>query len=267
MGGTVAVGQPARSAVDNIAVLAALGVLAYGASMLTHELIGHGGVCAFAGGHTTRLSAWGEACSIQPVGIEAAGPGVQFLGGMVAWGLLRLVPERFGTLRHLLWLTMVFDLLVASGYLVLSAITGFGDAAIVIAGLTPPLLWRVLLGMFGGGLYYGSMWLCAYELRRTAGSDIVRLKRLTVVPYIAAGMIALAGGALNRTLPPAAGLELAAASAFGGAFGLVRLPDLQQSLRRVTPGRTALLPASVAWSIAGALSAMAFILLLGRGIG
>jgi hypothetical protein len=262
MSGAIAVGQPAKSAVDNIVVLAALGALAYGASMLTHELIGHGGVCALAGGHTTRLSAWGEACSIQPAGIEAAGPGVQFLGGLVAWGVLRLVPARFGTLRHLLWLTMVFDLLIASGYLVLSAATGFA-----IAGLSPPFVWRIVLGVVGGALYYGSMWLCAYELRRSAGSDIVRLKRLTVVPYIAAGVIALAGGALNRTLPPAVGLELAAASAFAGAFGLIRLPDLQQSLRSVTPGVAAPLPPSLVWSIAGVLGAVAFVLVLGRGLG
>jgi Na+-transporting NADH:ubiquinone oxidoreductase subunit NqrD len=266
MSGTIAVGQPATSAVDNIAVLAALGVLAYGASMLTHELLGHGTVCALGGGHTIRLSAWGEACSIQPAGIAAAGPTVQFLGGLTAWGVLRAVPGRFAALRHLLWLVMVFDLLVSSGYLVLSAVTGFGDAAVVIAGLAPVPLWRVLLFVLGAGLYYGSMLLCAAELRRFAGDDVARLKRLTVIPYIAAGIVALAGGALNRTLPPLAGLELAAASAFGGAFGLIRLPDLQQSLRRVTPGPIVLLQPSVVWMAAGALGAVAFVLLLGRGI-
>jgi hypothetical protein len=57
-------------------MLGALGILAYVASMMTHEALGHGAYCFSLGGHNVMLTAWGEGCSVRPRGIEAAGPGV-----------------------------------------------------------------------------------------------------------------------------------------------------------------------------------------------
>jgi hypothetical protein len=66
---------------DNPIMLGALGILAYAASMMTHEALGHGGYCLARGGHNVMLTGWGEGCSIHPPGIEAAGPGAQFGAG------------------------------------------------------------------------------------------------------------------------------------------------------------------------------------------
>ncbi|MGA2564928.1 MAG: hypothetical protein ABSF96_15360, partial [Steroidobacteraceae bacterium] len=56
-------GQLAQDRVtDNGIVLGALGILAYAASMMTHEALGHGVYCLAAGGHNTGLSAWAEGC-------------------------------------------------------------------------------------------------------------------------------------------------------------------------------------------------------------
>lgn len=60
-------------------MLAAMGILAYAASMMTHEALGHGGYCLAVGGRNVMLTVWGERCEFPGVpatGIEAAGPGV-----------------------------------------------------------------------------------------------------------------------------------------------------------------------------------------------
>jgi hypothetical protein len=38
-------------------MLGALGILAYAASMMTHEALGHGGYCLALGGHNVMLTA------------------------------------------------------------------------------------------------------------------------------------------------------------------------------------------------------------------
>src|ERR1700744_2183891 len=152
-----------RTASDNILTIVALSALAYGLSMFMHEAVGHGGVCALAGGHTTMLSAWGERCSIQPAGIEAAGPGVQFGSALIAWIFLRAMPERLVALRLWFLLFMAFGLLISSGYVLMSGVTGFGDAAVIIAGLSPQGWWRAGLVVGGATTYYASMWICGLE--------------------------------------------------------------------------------------------------------
>ena len=119
---------------DNAVVLGALGVLAYAASMMTHEALGHGVYCLAAGGHNTGLTAWAEGCNLHPIGMEAAGPGLQFGAGLLSGIVLRLLSPDAARLRYFLWLYMVFDLFIASGYVAFSGVTNFGDSAIIIGG-------------------------------------------------------------------------------------------------------------------------------------
>lgn len=160
--------RPAASG-DSGVMLAALGMLAYIASIMTHEALGHGGYCLVAGGHTTMLTGWWETCrfpSLPPAGIKAAGPGVQFCSGLVAWMLLHLVSPGANRLRYLLWLLMVFGLLISSAYVVFSGVTGLGGAAEIVAGLHPAIAWRGGLFLVGGVVYYLSMRAAAFELQR-----------------------------------------------------------------------------------------------------
>jgi hypothetical protein len=139
---------------DHALVLGALGILAYAASMMTHEALGHGVYCLAAGGHNTGLSAWAEGCNLHPAGIEAAGPGLQFAAGMFAWLVLRQLSPDAATLRYFFWLYMVFDLFISSGYIAFSGVTDFGDAATIIAGFRPHIVWRVVLVLLGAATYY-----------------------------------------------------------------------------------------------------------------
>jgi len=190
---------------DNAFMLGALGMLAYAASMMTHEALGHGGFCLFAGGHNAMLTAWGERCSFpnaQPPGIEAAGPALQFAAGLLTWWTLSRLSVNATVLRYLLWLYMVFNLFVSSGYVAFGGVTDFGDAAAIIGGLNPHWLWHGGLIVLGGTAYYLSMRIAASELKRFAtipgGSRPVF--RLVATPYLSVGVFACCAAMLNRTM-------------------------------------------------------------------
>jgi len=253
---------------DNAWMLAALGILAYVASMMTHEALGHGGYCLAFGGHNVMLTAWGESCDLRAPGIEAAGPGVQFGAGLLAWSMFHRVSRNAARLRYFLWLYMVFNLFVSCGYVLFSGVTNFGDAAVLVAGLQPPIVWRGALVLLGSLGYFLSMRVAAAELKGFVGADDAskRLWRLVWIPYVAAGAFACCGGALNQTMGHGAAIGLAAASSFGAGFGLLRLPDMQ---RGMTPKNS--LPAhyvawSVAWGGAAALTIALFLFFIAPGL-
>jgi hypothetical protein len=267
---TAAVSQNAKSSDDAI-TLGALGILAYVASMMTHEALGHGASCLLAGGHNVMLSGWAEGCNLHPLplGITAADPAVQFGAGLLAWlALRRLAPGGSVVKRSFLWLYMVFDLFISSGYVAFSGVTGFGDSAVLIAGLSPRWPWRTLLVVVGALVYYLSMRVALLELRPFLGSDDdQRLRRFVWIPYLTAGLLACCAGVLNRTMAPGIALGLAAASSFGAGFGMLRLRELQ---RRVVigaplPGRY--IRRSIAWVVVAIVVGAGFVFVLGPGIG
>jgi hypothetical protein len=248
-------------------MLCALGILAYAASMMTHEALGHGVYCLAAGGHNTGLTAWQEGCSLHPAGIEAAGPGLQFVAGLLAWLVLRLLSRDKANLRYFFWLYMVFDLFISSGYVAFSGATDFGDAAEIIAEIRPHIAWRGVLVLLGAATYHVSMRATALELGRFAGADRGgrRLLRLVSIPYAAAGVFACCSAALSRTMPTGAAIGLAAASSLGAGLGMFRLPAMQAEAGGA-PERSIYLKWSAAWVLAAAVVAAVFLIFLGPGL-
>jgi hypothetical protein len=262
---------PENAPKDSAFVLGALGILAYAASMMTHEALGHGGFCLAAGGHNAMLTAWAERCNfpnVQPSGIEAAGPGLQFGAGVLAWLLSHRLPAEAVRLRYFFLLYMIFSLFVSSGYVAFSGIADFGDAAVIIASLEPHIIWRGVLILLGAGVYYMSMRLAASELKRFVGThdDSRSLFRLVWIPYVTAGVFACCAGALNRTMAPGVALGLAAASSFGAGCGMLRLPDMQRQM----PMRTTIAGGYLSWSVGWVLAALvvvaAFLFIIGPGV-
>jgi hypothetical protein len=253
---------------DNGLMLAALGILAYAASMMTHEALGHGGYCLAFGGHNVMLTAWGESCDLRAPGIEAAGPGLQFGAGLLTWFVLRSVSSITGRLHYFVWLYMAFDLFVSSGYVAFSGVANFGDAAVLIAGLQPSAVWRGGLVVLGSVSYFLSMRAAASELKRFSGSDGEggRLWRLVFIPYAAAGVFACCSGALNQTMEHGTVIGLAAASSFGAGFGLLRLPDMQRGLPSNETSPAHYLTWNAAWGIAAAVTVTLFLLFIGPGL-
>ncbi len=271
-------------------LLAALGILAYAASTMTHEALGHGGYCRAAGGHTVMLTPWMEDCSFPsaaPLGVKAAGPGVQFGAGLLAWLVLSLLPRTMTRLRCFVWLYMVFDLLISSGYVAFSGVTNLGDAAELVAGHHPAVVWRAGLVLLGSAVYFLSMRAGAVELRRLAGppGGDGRQFRLVWIPYCAAGVLACCTGALSGVLGHGAArglavatsfqramgdgtvLGLAALSSFGAASGMLALPAMQRGVsggRSSTPADS--LRWSAAWGLVAAAVVVAFVFFLGPGV-
>jgi hypothetical protein len=257
------------SAKDSAAMLISIGIVAYAASMMTHEALGHGIFCIAAGGQNVLLGSLGERCSFQPRGIEVAGPAVQFASGLIAWFALRNLRPHHALLRHFLWLYMVFGLLVSSGYVAFSGVTDFGDAAVLIAGREPHTLWRGALVLFGAWIYFLSMRATASELRCVEGKDGVgrRIRRLIWIPYLSAGVLACCASALNRTMPASLALGLAAASSFGAGCGMVAMPRLRRRMAIQTLPPVEYIEWNVAWAISATAVAASFIFLLGPGLG
>ena len=254
---------------DSTVMLVLLATLAYAASMMTHEALGHGAYCLAAGGHTVMLSGWMERCTVSGGrGIKAAGPGVQFGAGLLAWLVLRRLPLHAANLRFVVWLFMTFSLLISSSYVAFSGLTRIGDAAEYIAGQHSPLRWRGALILCGSLVYFAAMKAAAFELKRFCGRDLgePRLWRLVSIPYVAAGCFACCSGALNTTMPPGAALGFALASTFGAGSGLFGLPNMQR--RPAPPIRSApiYLTWSAPWGVAAALVILAYLLFLGPGV-
>ena len=249
-------------------LLGALGILAYAASMMTHEALGHGAYCVALGGHNVMLTAWREGCSSHPPGIEAAGPGMQFGSGLLAWLVLQRLPRGTARLRYFLWLYMVFNLLVSSGYVAFSGVTDFGDAAVIIAGLKAHIVWRGVLILFGAVVYFLSMRATALELKRFAGLEdgSRRLFRLVWIPYVTAGAFACCAGALNQTMGHGAAIGLAAASSFGAGLGMLWLPDMQRGMALSALAPSVYLRWSAAWAVAAAVVVVAFLFFIGPGL-
>ena len=272
---------------DSGLMLAAFGMLAYIASIMTHEALGHGGYCLATGGHNTMLTGWWETCRFpgEPqLGMKAAGPGLQFVAGLVAWRMLYRVSPRANHLRYLLWLYMVFNLLISSGYVAFSGVTGLGDAAELTARLHPAAAWRGGLFLLGGVLYFLSMRATAYELKRWAGSNnsIGRIFRLVWIPYVAAGVLACSTGLLTQTMgatglavaAPAMNqamgrgsvLLLAALSSFGAASGMFGLPNMQSTLVAPPVSPAVFLTWSTRWGLVAATTVLAFVRFIGPGL-
>jgi hypothetical protein len=271
---------------DSAAMLAALGILAYAAAMMAHEALGHGGYCLAIGGHNTLITPWSETChfpaSPRP-GIKAAGPGVQFGVGLLAWLALYRVSPNAARLRYFLWLCMTLCLFLSTGYVALTGILNAGDAAELLAPLHRPLLWRSVMILLGSTLYFVSMRAAAYELRRFAGSDhgTHRLFRLVWVPYASVGVFACCTVAMNRIMGhgvsglgvASPGLDrtvglvgLALASSFGAGSGLFGLPPMA---RRGLLGNSS--PAqyvrwSAAWGIIAGAVFLLFLFKIGPGL-
>ena len=249
---------------DSAMMLAALGILAYAASMMTHEALGHGVYCLAAGGRNVMLTAWRESCDFPGVhgsGIEAAGLGVQFGAGLLAWLVLYLLYPDATRLRYFFWLYMVFNMLVSFGYVAFSGVTDFGDAAVIIAGLHPHIVWRAGLILLGSSVYFLSMRAAALELKRFAGLDDGnrRLFHLVWIPYATAGVFACCTGALNRTMGHGTAIGLAAASSFGGGLGILSLPAMQRGMASKGRSPTVYLNWSAAWGVVAAVVIVVFL--------
>ena len=166
---------------------------------------------------------------------------------------------------------MTFNLFHVGGYFLFSGIGNIGDWAAVVAGWQPAWAWRVGLAALGIVTYFFLFVpLSLRELRPFLGKDakirVRRARQLTVTPYLTAGVLACAAGALNP-VGPLLILISAAAASFGGNSGLAWMWNLLDGPR--IPSSEFQMPEierSPGWIIAAVVLAIGFIAGLGPGV-
>ena len=258
------------------ATLVAIAVVAYALANLVHEGLGHGGACLLAGGRPVALSAIHFESDLGSLDVTArkwlaaGGTLANVVVGLLALVALRARRGSSGAGRYFLWLLMTLDLLQAAGYWLFSGIASIGDWGVVIAGLEPRWAFRLGLAVLGGAAYWGTVVLSLRELQPFLGAGRGQWRRavpLTVIPYLAGGILYVAAGIPN----PVGWLLVlisAAAASFGGASALAWMAQLLRNETRYPPreGEALALPRSVPWLAAGLLVALLFVGVLGPGI-
>ena len=256
--------------------LVAIAVAAFALANLVHEGVGHGGTCLLAGGRALALSAIhfdGDLGGLDPAAgkwVAAGGTLANLALGLVAWAALRAFRGAPGPARVFLWLSMTVNLMQAAGYWLFSGLGRIGDWAVVIDGWTPHWAFRLGLAALGVSAYWGIVQLSLRELSPLLGPGPGRWRRgvpLTVIPYLAGGILYVAAGLLNP-VGPLLVLISAAAASFGGTSGLAWMAQLLRDERRFPPhdGPALGIPRSVPWLAAGAAIALLFVGVLGPGV-
>ena len=255
--------------VDDALTLVSLGIVAFVIAIVTHEGLGHGLATLAVGGKPVMLTT----CYFSSSGslskwIPAAGGIANVIMGLLSVLVLRLLRTVKPHIRFFLVLVAAFNLLFAAGYPAYSGIAAFGDWAAVISGLSPAWLWRVLLVAFSVISYYLSLRLLAVEMRPFCGLNLqeaqTRLRRITLIPFLAALAAASLAGALNP-----AGWTVIFTDALPGAaaaFGLTRLDHFLQARASDSSLPAGAITRSWGWILAAGAILSFFVGVLGPGI-
>jgi hypothetical protein len=263
--------SPSREATKpDLLTIAAVAIVAAVLTDFVHEGLGHGGMCVATGGQPLVLSTVHFECSADTRLVAAGGTLANLIVGALSWAVMRAVKQS-ARWRYLLWLLMTFNLFDVGGYFLFSGIGNIGDWAAVVAGWQPAWGWRVALAALGIVTYFFLFVpLCLRALRPFLGKDakirVRRARQLTLVPYLASGVLSCVAGVFNP-VGPLLILISAAAASFGGHSGLAWMWTLLKNPR--IPSSEFGMPEierSLGWVIAAVVLAIGFIAGLGPGV-
>jgi len=251
----------------NLWTVIAVGIVAYAACDMVHEVLGHGVACALTGGHAISLSTVALQTESESRIVAAAGSVANVIAGLLSLLAFRR-GSRFSPSRLFLWVFASTNLLNGTGYLLFSGILDYGDWAVVIAGLEPHWVWRVLLAVAGAVTYVGVVRLIAAEMVRLVRSGDVSRREvgaLVFPAYVAGGLLFVAGSALNP-IGPSLILLSGVSSGFGAMAGLAYVPKLVEVRTGEVENAAVPLGLSLGWVIAGLLVAAVFVAVFGPGV-
>lgn len=221
--------------------------------------------CLLMNGHITLLAPLYMRCSIDSPAMVAAGPGMNVLAGLISLVALRIWPGRGQTARYFFWLCLIFNWLVASGYLLVGAVTTFGDWGVLFAGVRPAWAWRLPAIVIALCAYSGAITCAKKEFHRFDNPDSFTrraLARVVLIPTGAAAAIAVIAecygqGARLWGLMLALGCTLCVGLTVMGIGGATGTRTIENSFLRIEFSTTAL--------ALGVAVAAAFILCIGPG--
>lgn len=264
-----------RATAFDVPTILAVGMVVYAVKNVLHEGVGHGGACVLVGCEPQGLSsAWflGSHELVSAWGVRAikAGGTLANLGFAVAllpvWRSISRSRRTGGTLAYFVWLSIVTNLFVGGGYMMVDPIGGFGDWSAFLAGLSPDLPIRIGIVAIGlavsiAGLRFGARTIDAFlgseDRRRSA-------RWLCLGPYAVGGLVYPLAAAWNPGGPIF--VLTSALATLGGTAWLVWLAFLAKPHARQGAMPTIPLPRSPGWIVAGLVAAVVTIAVLGPGI-
>jgi hypothetical protein len=246
-----------QSRIRGYGTLAAIAAVAFIVACVSHEAVGHGGMCLAIGGRITLLTSVYFRCTNGGPLTDAAGPLMNLIVGAACWLLARNRPLASQS-RLFFVLAMAFNLFWGGGYFIFSAVTNTGDWAFVLRDLSlePRWLWRLLMGALGVGIYVGAVQAVGRHF--PPGTPLVW-------PYLVAGIVSCVA-ALFYVGPVLPAVREAARESFEANVGLLFVAYRRSKQDNVSSSPI-LAAHSNGWLIFSALVTMLFFLLLGRGCG
>ena len=265
---------PFSAAGDDLVTVAAIAALAFVATDVAHEVVGHGVGFLLAGGRTGILTTTRLIADRQ---LPTPGWRIFDLGGPfgnLTWAGLCLAGQRLtrGAAPRwglFLWASATFSLFWEFGYLMKCGVTGSGVGMALIEGLTPSWLWRGSLFLIGFLLYRGAIRLLASDLHFIFnGSEPAsrsRVKLLLGTIYLAGGLTACAGAILDPRGPTEI-VNSGVMTSFVACLGLCFVPiAFARRPHKALPTSRSILR-SVPLTALAVIVLLLFALALGRGI-
>jgi hypothetical protein len=254
---------------SDLATAVAIALAAYALCDLAHEALGHGLAALMTPGvRVVSLTT----VALQTAGINsrivaAAGPVANILFGAVALAIFHRM-ARLSPTGYFVWLFGILNLMNGTGYLLFSAVLGSGDWAVVIGGLEPVWLWRLVLGIVGAAAYVGVVKVSASELARAVERNSVRradIPRVIMSSYVAGGTLLLVASIFNP-ISPSLILVSGLSAGFAAMAGLTLVPKLIDKRTGRGPVGDSVLPRSRGWIVVGIAVAAFFVGVVGPGI-
>ena len=245
--------------------------MAYAGANISHEIIGHCGMALLVGTKCKMISSTNiPLISMVEMWkyniIVVAGSTANFTIGLLCLWLLRSSLIRRPAPRYFLWLSMCVNLFLASSYIAAAPIIKYGDSYILIRDLSRQWIWRSVVVLLGAVLIYFSFQICRRELAKLIGFGGPTARsiafRLVVPAYLVGGIVTVASALFSDLDQRYAQLQAA-----GGTFGLtIWLLLLPLAISGPASGAPFQIPRSAGWIVAGFLTAVIFIGVLGPGV-
>jgi hypothetical protein len=247
---------------DDIATLAAIGLVAYVCADIAHHALGHGVACLVLGGQIRSLSSIFVNCSLTGAAIDLAGPFANIVVGLAAL-LASHLTRRAPATRLFLVLAAAFNLFWFGLQLSFSAATRTDDWAWAIKYFHVSEALRYSLVVVGALAYVFSVRVISVAMTRFAHPP-GRAMTIVVTAWITAGAIACATAAFDHN-PASAILRHAAPQSLLISVGLLFVPARAARLP-FTEGSYAAFVMSVPWIVVAVVVGAVSIVYLGPGI-
>lgn len=253
---------------SSVATVIAIALIAYAADDTVHELIGHATASLCLAIKMVSISTVALQTAESNRWVAAAGSIANVIAGAAAL-LLASRDKRFGSWRYFLWIFGFINLMNGTGYLMASALLGSGDWAVVIAGLNPPTLWRLGMGLTGIVLFAATVQWASSVMGKMVDQGVVKrndLGRLTIPGYFTGGILFVTASIFNP-ISPSLILGSGVGASLGLTFGLLLIPRmLENKMEMEEMGIATPLPLSWSWLLAALFVAALFVGVFGRGV-